>query len=152
MKILQEISAGGVVYRRVQGELEILLIEDRYSRWTLPKGKKEEGETDEETALREILEETGVQGKICERLETIRYRYFHPQYGDIAKEVHYFLVEADDGTVTPQLSEITGATWLSPAEAWQKQSNEGYDNNDSVLEQAFIQLGLQEILRGEQAT
>ncbi|SFS82287.1 deoxyribose-phosphate aldolase [Marininema halotolerans] len=146
---MQEISAGGVVYRQPKGELEILLIEDRYSRWTLPKGKKEAGETDEETALREILEETGVRGSIRHRLETIRYRYFHPQHGDIAKEVHYFLVEANDGEVTPQLSEITGAAWMSPEAAWQKQSKEGYDNNDSVLAQAYIELGLQEIVKGD---
>ncbi|MFC4076746.1 NUDIX hydrolase [Salinithrix halophila] len=143
MRSVKEISAGGVVYRRENSQVKILLIEDRYSRWTLPKGKKEPGETDQETALREIEEETGIRGRIQKRLETIRYRYFHPNHGDISKEVHYFLVEAGAGSVTPQLSEITGAAWFSPEEAWRKQQEEGYDNNDGVLGQAYQHLGIQ---------
>ena len=54
-----EISAGGLVYRMEKDELQVQMIQDRYGKITLPKGKMEAGETIEETALREILEETG---------------------------------------------------------------------------------------------
>jgi len=59
---VKEISAGGVVYRKEGDRLELLMIEDRYGKWTLPKGKQEAGEEVEETALREIREETGLRG------------------------------------------------------------------------------------------
>ena len=51
---MKEISAGGVVFRRVDGALQIQLIQDRYGKISLPKGKMEPGETVEQTALREI--------------------------------------------------------------------------------------------------
>lgn len=57
-------SAGGVVYRYHAGALQIQLILDRYGKHSLPKGKMEAGETIEETALREIREETGIVGSI----------------------------------------------------------------------------------------
>ncbi len=117
---MKEISAGGVVYKQEGGEIFILMIKDRYSTWSLPKGKRESGETNEQTALREILEETGVEGEIEQPLETIFYRYFHPDYGEVEKEVHYFLVQARAGKTVPQLSEITDVAWLSPQQAWDK--------------------------------
>lgn len=124
--------------------MEILLIKDRYSRWTLPKGKMEKGETTEETALREIREETGIVGRILRPLKTIQYRYVHPDSGDVEKEVHYFLVEAASETLIPALSEIGGARWFSPEEAWRLMHREGYDNNFLVMEEAYRQLGLLE--------
>ncbi len=139
---LKEVSAGGVVFRQREGRTEILLIEDRYSRWTLPKGKREKGETNEATALREIREETGISGRILRPLTTVHYRYFHPDFGDVEKEVHYYLVEATDETLNPALSEIRGARWFSPEEAWQRLQKEGYDNNCAVIEAAFRHLGL----------
>ena len=59
-----QISAGGVVYRHHEGALQIQLILDRYGKTSLPKGKMEAGETVEQTALREICEETGIVGSI----------------------------------------------------------------------------------------
>lgn len=52
---MKEISAGGVVYRRTGERIELLIIEDRYMKISLPKGKQEAGETMEETALREVI-------------------------------------------------------------------------------------------------
>lgn len=137
---MKEISAGGVVFRREGTTIQILLIQDHYSCWTLPKGKREPGETDEETALREIKEETGVEGRIQSFLETVQYQYFHSTYGDIDKTVHYYLVEACSDQVTPQLSEIDQVKWFSPDQAWKKQNSQGYDNNRSVMQKAFREL------------
>lgn len=139
---VKEVSAGGVVYKWVNDTCSILLIEDRYSRWTLPKGKQESGETFEQTALREIEEETGIRGTIEQPLEVITYHYFHPDHGDVEKQVHYYLVSAKNNQATPQLSEISSVAWLSPEEAWNRQQREGYDNNHQVLLKAFQRLGL----------
>ncbi|WNQ13444.1 NUDIX hydrolase [Paenibacillus aurantius] len=139
---IQEISAGGVVYRGAGGGLEIQMIQDRYGVITLPKGKMEPGETIEETALREIVEETGIRGRIVQHLETVRYPYTSPEKGNVDKEVHYYLVEALGGELQAQLEEIRGVEWLPPHEAWNRQKESGYENNQSVLEKAFRALGL----------
>jgi 8-oxo-dGTP pyrophosphatase MutT (NUDIX family) len=139
----KEVSAGGVVYRRTKdNKIELMLIEDRYLKASLPKGKQEKGETMEETALREIREETGIEGKVVQPLETIYYNYYNPKIGAIKKEVHYYLVEAMSGTLVPQLEEIHNVAWLSPEAAWEKQTKNGYQNNISVLAKAYELLGL----------
>lgn len=134
---MTEISAGGVVFKRTGEQLYILMIEDRFGRWTWPKGKMEEGETVEATALREIKEETNVEGNIVQKLSAVGYEYDDPHRGRVKKVVHYFLVEAVDDDVRPQLEEISGTVWLTPEEAESKQEANGYANNAEVLKQAL---------------
>ena len=138
---MKEISAGGVVYRKQDGRLQVQMIQDRYGKITLAKGKMEPGETVEQTALREILEETGIQGRIIEPVEIIAYQYTNPVHGTVDKEVHYYLVEAVDGSLQAQVEEIRGVEWLEPLEAWRQQQESGYDNNNSVLSKALHKLG-----------
>ncbi|MEB3100701.1 NUDIX hydrolase [Ferviditalea candida] len=140
---MKEISAGGVVYRKIDGKLEIQLIQDRYGKITLPKGKLESGETVEEAALREIEEETGINGRILSLLEVVGYRYVNPVGETVDKEVHYFLVESVSGDLKAQIEEIRGVEWLTPEEAWEKQRHSGYSNNQSVLEKALKQLNFE---------
>lgn len=140
---MKEISAGGVVYRHHDGQLQIQLIRDRYGKITLPKGKMEPGETIEQTALREIEEETGITGRIVEPIEIIKYQYHLQQQGKVDKEVHYYLVEAVSGTLKPQIEEINEVEWMTPSEALAKQKDYGYDNNDSVLATALQKLGFE---------
>ncbi|QJD83660.1 NUDIX hydrolase [Cohnella herbarum] len=139
----KEISAGGVVYRQRDGQLEIQLIEDRFGRMTLAKGKMEPGETIEQTALREIQEETGITGQLSAPLQVISYVYEHAQLGTVQKEVHYYLVEAGEGQLQAQVEEITGVAWYEPSTAWRLQLDAGYDNNDDVLRLALEKLGIQ---------
>ncbi|HZG57393.1 NUDIX hydrolase [Paenibacillus sp.] len=139
---MKEISAGGVVFRKAGGKLQIQLIQDRYGRTSLPKGKMEPGETVEQTALREILEETGIRGEIREPLALIEYKYKHPDKGLVDKEVHYYLVEAADGELVAQVEEIRGVAWYEPLAAWEKQKSSGYDNNDDILRNALHKLGI----------
>ncbi|MEX2416643.1 MAG: NUDIX domain-containing protein [Paenibacillaceae bacterium] len=139
---MREISAGGVVFRRLDGVVEIQLIQDRYGKISLPKGKMEQGETVEQTALREIVEETGIVGEIITLLEIIKYRYTHPTHGDVDKEVYYYLVEAISGELQAQIEEIRGVEWCSPEKAYRLQKSRGYANNGSVVEKALKQLGV----------
>src|SRR5712691_8868118 len=69
-------AAGGVLVRtNDRGEREVAVIHrPAYDDWSLPKGKLQEGETDEEAALREVREETGFQARLGRRLGTTSYR------------------------------------------------------------------------------
>lgn len=76
-EVVREPTAGGIVFRHNdKKEIEILLIQDAKDRWTIPKGHIEEGETAQETALREIHEEAGLEHTeaIC-WLGKIHFRY-----------------------------------------------------------------------------
>ncbi len=136
----KEISAGGVVYRKEGKHTVILMIEDRYHRVTIPKGKQEKGETLAETALREIEEETGIQGEIVKPLSTVHYTYTDPERGQIDKEVSYFLVKAQGGQLKPQLEEINRVFWVDLEEVMAIQDEKGYENNRQVFQQALIAL------------
>lgn len=140
---MKEISAGGVVYRVRESKKEIQLIMDRYGKMTLAKGKMEPGETIEQTALREIREETGIDGTIIAPLERIGYQYTHAEWGVVDKEVHYYLVEATGGDLRAQVEEIGGVEWFDPSEAWERQKRSGYANNDSVLKKALEALRIE---------
>ncbi|MFD0958624.1 NUDIX hydrolase [Paenibacillus chungangensis] len=135
---MKEISAGGVVFRyNEQGQLQIQLIQDRYGKVSLPKGKMEPGETVEETALREIAEETGLQGEIVAPIDQIKYQYDHSGWGMVNKEVHYYLVKAVGGKHQAQVDEIRGVDWFDPIDAWRRQKQSGYENNDRILSGAL---------------
>ncbi|MDR2524067.1 MAG: NUDIX domain-containing protein [Candidatus Nomurabacteria bacterium] len=76
-EVVREATAGGVVYRITKrGDLQILLFQDARDRWTIPKGHVEDGETAQETAIREIGEEVGLHGvtPVC-WLGKVNFRY-----------------------------------------------------------------------------
>ncbi|MFH1664546.1 MAG: NUDIX hydrolase [Candidatus Omnitrophota bacterium] len=111
-------AAGGVVIKKEKGQPRVLLIMDSYGCWTWPKGHLEEGETPEETALREVAEETGQAGTvIVEPLGRQKYS-FKFKSGKIDKTVHIFLIKASAREkITVQTSEIREARWFSAEEA-----------------------------------
>ncbi|WP_438346888.1 NUDIX hydrolase [Paenibacillus sp. FA6] len=138
----KEFSAGGVVFKKENGELHIQLILDRYGKVSLAKGKMELGETIEKTALREIEEETGILGSIVSPVDIIAYTYQNPVHGEVNKEVHYYLVEAKGGHLKPQIEEINEVSWYTPKDAWRRQQQSGYRNNDIILRKALSLLGI----------
>lgn len=116
----EEHSAGGVVYRPTAGGWDVLLIErQRYNDWSLPKGHLEPGETPEAAALREIEEETGIQGQIIGLLGTLRYPITGRSGRPTTKVVTHFLVAAQNPTVTPtpQPGEVDAVRWVPFQEA-----------------------------------
>lgn len=76
-EIVREPTSGGIIFRHDEnGEIEILLIQDTKDRWTIPKGHIEEGETAQETAVREIGEEAGLaEVEVLGWLGKIHFRY-----------------------------------------------------------------------------
>lgn len=126
-----ETSAGGVLYRWIEGDPHFLLIRDRHGHWGLPKGHLEEGETEEEAALREIREETSLTVlSLGPHLQTIDW-YFTNEHGTIHKYCHFYLVEAPDGDAVPLQAEgISECCWFPLDEALGRIS---YDNARDVL-------------------
>ena len=135
-KIKIEISAGGVVYREEGRKTYILLIKDLYRRWALPKGKIEKDEKAEETAVREIEEETGISKlEKIENLGTIRY-FFTFSGQPIFKIVHNFLFKTDQKNLSPSF-EIKDAKWIELNQVLKKIS---YKNTSQILEKAIKKL------------
>ena len=116
IRATREYTAGGVVYRRGdEGGVEILMIQDRLGRWTIPKGHVEEGESLEQTALREVAEETGLQHfRIGEKLDKLHF--FYRREGKLIFMTTYvFLMEAlgDTDAIKVEESEgIVDAKWF----------------------------------------
>ena len=91
-KIERPVSAGGVVYRLENQQVQILLCgQGDPSSWVLPKGTPDPGETMEETALREVQEETGLQVVIQSYVDEIRY-----WFSDDAENVLFHYLWLDD--------------------------------------------------------
>ena len=94
-KIIREFSSGGVVFKKDKWLITKSSISNLYPKsvWRLPKGWIDEEETMEETAIREVKEEAGVEAKIIKKIETIKYFYNAPDKGRILKFVTFFLME-----------------------------------------------------------
>ncbi len=113
-------SAGGVVIRIRGGVPEFVVGMRRRERdavtWTLPKGTPNVGETREQTALREVAEETGLIVRIVEPLDSIDYTFV--QRGTrIHKTVHYYLMEPVGGDLAHHDHEFAEVRWISFDEA-----------------------------------
>jgi len=108
------VAAGGVVVRSGADGPEVLVVHrPRYDDWSFPKGKQDPGETDEETALREVAEETGLSCRLGPYLTAVRYR--DNKLRD--KIVHYWRMEVEtSGPFSPD-DEVDRLRWCSPAEA-----------------------------------
>lgn len=120
-KAVREFTAGGMVFRRVGGDdIDILMIQDRLGRWTIPKGHVEEGESLEQTAEREIGEETGLTKlSIKDKLDKIHF-FYRKEGKLIYMTTHVFLIEAlgDTEALVPEDSEgIVDAKWFGREEA-----------------------------------
>lgn len=117
MRTVRQVSAGGVAYRRQGGEVEIVLIAvGRQDRWQLPKGLVEGGESEDEVAVREVGEETGIETKLIRPLKTIEYWYVGDRRGErvrFHKFVHFFLMAYQSGTVEDyDRREVNEARWV----------------------------------------
>ena len=84
--------------------------------WTLPKGTPHEGETTEQTALREVAEETGLEVRIVRRFESIEY-WFGQGGTRIHKTVHYFLMQPTGGDLGRHDHEFDEVRWIGFDEA-----------------------------------
>ncbi len=135
--MIREHSAGGLAYRKTDHGIDVLLIRDRFGRWTLPKGIIEPGEDPEQAALREIREETGISGVIESVIGSTTYWYTNVEGERVHKVVDYFLVEATSSELHPAASEIEEASWV---ELDRVMDMEHYPNNKRLVEGALTLL------------
>jgi 8-oxo-dGTP pyrophosphatase MutT (NUDIX family) len=107
-------AAGGVVHRvREDGTTEVAVIRrPKYGDWTLPKGKLDEGETDEQAAMREIEEETGYRVALEGKAGSVRYRDRHGR----PKIVTYFYARPESGSFSAN-DEVDELRWLPIGDA-----------------------------------
>jgi 8-oxo-dGTP pyrophosphatase MutT (NUDIX family) len=117
-RTVREFSAGGLVINGLDGPREnmsALLIGrgDRRGRmmWMLPKGHIEVGETPDQTAMREIAEETGIQGQILAELGTINF-WFRAQDHIVHKSVQHYLLQFLSGEAYPGDYEVETVEWV----------------------------------------
>ena len=130
----EETSAGGVVFRVVNGAPLYLLIRDSYKNWGFPKGHLEDGEQPDAAALREVSEETGLSDLSLRGLIATIDWHFRFRGRLIHKICHFFLMETAEATTSPQRAEgITACRWLRYDDAEELIS---YANARDVLRKA----------------
>ena len=146
-----EFSAGGVVYRKDAGRISILVCQhSQHHGWVFPKGLIDEKqlasrrsgsatslqqsvrETKVEAALREVKEETGINGKIIKSLLPITY-WYNLKGEKIKKTVYYFLMEYNGGDITKHDREMENVEWLPMDEVKNRLT---YDSDKKVWGQA----------------
>ena len=135
-----ETSAGGVVFRVVDGRPLYLIIRDSYRNWGFPKGHLETGERPEDAALREVAEETGLDDlAVRGSIDTIDW-FFRFRGQLIHKVCHFFLMETSSTSTSPQHAEgITACRW-SPFE--EAQTIISYSNAREILRRAHEMLAV----------
>jgi 8-oxo-dGTP pyrophosphatase MutT (NUDIX family) len=121
--VKREFSAGGVLVRRIRGEWKLAAIRPAGKKpglWALPKGNIGRGEDPQDTALREVFEETGTKGRLVEKLGDVKYVY---TWGGerIFKVVSFFLLRYGEGRLgdlpAATAHEVDEVRWLPLAEA-----------------------------------
>jgi len=123
----QEKSCGCIVF---DGD-KILLVKQTQGHWGIPKGHVEENETEHETAIREVKEETNIDVEIEGEG---RYTENYVTDKGVQKEVVYFIAKKVGGSVAAQEAEIKEIEWLNPKDALERVT---YDDTRSLLRKAL---------------
>lgn len=132
--MIEATSCGGVVIFRGKILLLYKNFRSRYEGWVLPKGTVEAGENHVETALREVFEETGVRATVMKYIGKSEYSFNVPQ-DIVEKEVHWYLMMADNYYSTPQREEyFVDAGYYKYHEAYHLLK---FSNEKQILEQAY---------------
>jgi ADP-ribose pyrophosphatase YjhB (NUDIX family) len=134
-------SAGGIVVRNSDSILQLVVGRRKRERegetWTLPKGTPIAGESLEETALREVREETGLAVRIVSPLDSIKYTFVQRGFR-IHKTVHYFIMEPIGGGLEDHDHEFEEVRWISFDEA---SSMLSFETERALVGLAAIRLG-----------
>jgi 8-oxo-dGTP pyrophosphatase MutT (NUDIX family) len=129
------VSAGGVLFRKRDSEIEVCLISKRDRNvWALPRGRVEEGETPDQTAVREVREETGFQAKVLRKIDEISF-HFYSKTDDrlIYRTVHFFLMPLENSEQGIVDSEVGRVEWFPIEQAIRVLK---YENEKEILRKA----------------
>lgn len=134
--MIKEKSCGAVVYKIENDEIYILIEKMQRGHYSIPKGHVENNETEVETALREIKEETNLEVTIDTNFrEVVSYS----PYADCIKDVIFFVAMAKTENLINQEIEVSELQWLKPLDAINILS---YDSDKEVLKKALAYLGV----------
>lgn len=117
----KQISAGGIVFRKLSGKVKIAIIlvgDER--RWQLPKGKVESGESIESAAVREVHEETGIRTEIIRLIDKIEYWYYSKddtKQVRFHKFVYFYLLRYISGSIRNHDEEVKEVRWVETDKA-----------------------------------
>lgn len=133
-RVRDAIAAGGVVLRGKADDLEVVIAgRDSDRSWVFPKGTPDRGETIEETALREVREESGLDVEIVRPIGAIDYWFAVP--GErVHKIVHFFLMRSRGGDLSQHDHEYDDVRWVSVADARRMLT---YDTYRDMLDRAI---------------
>lgn len=133
----REKSCGALVYRDKGRGIELLLLKHKYGgHWSFPKGHVEAGETETQTALREVKEETGLTISLQ---EGFRHSVEYFPRPNVKKQVVYFLGYADDDHVVRQEEEISEIRWIPLEKA---DTVVTFKNDKNLIRHALTHLGI----------
>ena len=133
--MIKEKSCGAVVYKKEKEKIYFLIEEMKAGHYSIPKGHVENNETEIETALREIKEETNLEVNLDSNFrEVVSYS----PYEGCIKDVVFFVAEAMTFDMKEQLIEVTSLKWLEPVEAINILT---FDSDKEVLRKALKYLG-----------
>lgn len=132
--MIEAVSCGGVVIFRGKILLLYKNYRNKYDGWVLPKGTVEPGESYEETALREVYEETGVRATIVNYVGKSSYSFVAPD-DTVEKEVHWYLMTSENYYSRPQKEEFfIDSGYYKYHEAWHLLK---FANERQILERAY---------------
>ena len=137
IRCLYEKSCGGIIFYKTRQNVKILLVKNNNGRyWSFPKGHIEDGETEQETAIREIKEETGLDVTLVNSFREISE---YCPFGKIRKRVVFFLARAFTDNVKIQEEEIDSYIWVDLQQARKLCT---YDNDLRIIEKAELMIHL----------
>ncbi len=125
MAIKRIFSAGGIVLRKVGGEVKVLLTQHSgHKGWGFPKGHIEIGESSEQAAVREVEEEAGVKAEVLEKAGECQYFYFDAG-SRVLKTVTYYLMKFIEQGEATTAYEVSDKVWLLVGEVEDKLTYKG---------------------------
>ena len=142
LPVREQVSAGGVVFRRDDGRVDIVIVAvGGNNRWQLPKGLVEKDEKPEIAAVREAREEGGTDSEVVEHIETVEYWYAGLDKGErvrFHKRVHFYLLRYLSGDTSNHDWEVNEARWVPIGDA---ASQLAFDNERRVVDRALELIG-----------
>lgn len=130
--IKKEKSCGAVIYKYENNNIYILLLKHNLGHWSFPKGHMEIGESEIDTALREVKEETNIDVDID---INFRVKITYSPFENVIKDVIYYVATPKSKEIKPQLSEIQEIKWYLAKDAGDVIT---YKNDKEVLEKALV--------------
>ncbi len=137
IKTVFEISAGGVVFKKEDANIFVLLIAVKNSTvWTLPKGLVEKGEDTKRAAIREVKEETGCTGEIIDFIDKVDIWFYLKEKNENTRHhklIYYYLIKYREGSPKDHDFEVDDVKWFLIDEAIEKAT---YKRDRLILKKA----------------